>query len=185
MLDAETQAKYLKILTRGKTLKLEASDAIELVEKFDDLVWEDQLGNSTRSEIFKKKLSTIKGKIVMKFLTLFKLDNKKILYWCPCDINDIVLLAGASEYDINTDRYLKTDWKKREEQISFLGEDIKKSCGSAKNKVLEEFYNKYVSAEHPIANNIFYTVYLKNADVVNCARNIILSPRPEKKDDAK
>ena len=37
MLTAETQEKYLKILRKGNTLKVDPSDAIELVEKFEDL----------------------------------------------------------------------------------------------------------------------------------------------------
>lgn len=186
MLDAETQVKYLKILTKGNTLKVSPLDAIDLVEKFDELVWEDQFGISTRSEVFKENLKKCKGKIVMKFLLLYKVDNKKILYWCPCDINDIALLAGASDYNEETGIYDHTTWIKKEDQLSFLGGDIKKACASARNKILTDFTDRYVNAEHPIANNIFYTVYLKNADTVNCARNIKLSPRPEKdKEEAK
>lgn len=187
MLDVATQKKYLGILLNSKTLKLDASDAIELVEKFDDLVWEDQLGNSTRSDKFKAMLGKISGKVIMHFFTLYFNGEKKILYWCPCDINDIVMLAGATNFNHETGVYDSLEWINREEQLSFLGNDVKKACAERdpENVLVKTFFEKYVNTTHPIADNIFYTIYVKKfkgEQSINCARNISLSPRPEKKE---
>ena len=70
MLTAETQEKYLKILRKGNTLKVEPSDAIELVEKFEDLEKVDQIGRSSRCEAFKESLTSCKEKIIMKFISI-------------------------------------------------------------------------------------------------------------------
>jgi len=190
MLDAATQKKYFGILMKGNTLKLDASDAIELVEKYDDLVWEDQLGNSTRSDNFKAMLSKISGKIIMHFFTLYHNGEKKIMYWCPCSIDDIVTLAGGTNFNEESGVYDSIEWISREDQISFLGKDIKKSCleDKASNSQTKYFFEKYANSDHPIADNIFYTIYIKKfkeEQSINCARNTTLSPRPEKKEEAK
>ena len=56
MLTAETQDKYLKILRKGNTLKVDPSDAIEMVEKFEDLEKVDQIGTELHSDVFKKQM---------------------------------------------------------------------------------------------------------------------------------
>jgi hypothetical protein len=186
MLDLATQKKYLRILSKGNILKLDASDAIGLVEKFDDLVWEDQLGNSTRSEKFKECMGKIKGKVVLYFFTLYSKNETKILYWSPCSIEDIISIAGGSDYKKEDNIYESLKWISREEQLSFLGKDIKKACrGDIDNNLIKVFYDKYINTNHPIADNIFYTVYIKKDNgeqSINCARNTTLSPRPEKSD---
>lgn len=187
MLTAETQEKYLKILRKGNTLKIEPSDAIEMAGKFEDLEKVDQIGRSTRCVIFKENLTSCKEKIIMKFFVLWANNEKQILYWCPCSIQDIVTLAGATEYDPETNTYKKLNWVPRHQQLSFLGKDIKKACaGVSGNKLIDQFVEKYVNTDHPIADNIFYTIYIKTSDdrneqSINCARNVDLSPRPNKK----
>lgn len=188
MLTAETQDKYLKILRKGNTLKVDPSDAIEMVEKFEDLEKVDQIGRSTRCVAFKDSLTSCKEKIIMKFFVLWNNNEKQILYWCPCSMEDIVTLAGATNYDQETNTYKDLSWVQRSQQLSFLGKDIKKACaGIAGNKLIDEFMEKYVNTDHPIADNIFYTIYIKTSDnreeqSINCARNTELSPRPDKKD---
>lgn len=187
MLTAETQKKYLKILRKGNTLKVDPSDAIEMVEKFEELEKVDQLGRSTRCIGFTDSLRTCKEKIIMISFTLWS-TGKQILYWSPCSMEDIVALAGATNYDPETNTYKDLVWKRRDEQLSFLGKDIKKACANiGNNDLIKQFVDKYVSIDHPIADNIFYTVYVRVSDdgeqSINCARNTNLSPRPEKKKD--
>ena len=187
MLTAETQDKYLKILRKGNTLKVDPSDAIELVEKFEDLEKVDQIGRSSRCETFKANLTSCKEKIIMKFFVLWNNNEKQILYWCPCSMEDIVTLAGATNYDPDSNTYKDLAWVQRNQQLSFLGKDIKKACaGITGNKLIDQFMEKYVNTDHPIADNIFYTIYIKTSgdreeQSINCARNVELSPRPDKK----
>lgn len=186
MLTTETQDKYLKILKKGNTLKLDPSDAIEMVEKFEDLEKIDQIGRSSRCVAFKDNLTSCKDKIIMKFFMLWNNNEKQILYWCPCSMTDIMTLAGATTYDQETNTYKELSWVPRNNQLSFLGKDIKKACAEiTSNKLIKEFVEKYVNTAHPIADNIFYTIYIKTSDnreeqTINCARNIELSPRPNK-----
>ena len=54
------------------------------------------------------------------------------------------------------------------------------------NPVEKQFYETYIETEHPIADNVFYTMYVKEIDgkqVIKCSRNTTLSPRPVKKDE--
>jgi hypothetical protein len=191
MLSLETQKKYIGILKKGNTLKIDPLDAIELVEKFEELKKVDQIGTITDSDLFKERLKKCKDKIIMKHFTLWNQDNKDILYWSPCSLNDIISLAGAEQFNPETNMYEKLSWVQRNEQLCFLGQDIKKAGAvvnnSKGNSLTNEFSEKYINTEHPIADNIFYTVYIKSNDdsqVINCSRNTTLSPRPEKKKDS-
>ena len=122
MLTAETQDKYLKILRKGNTLKVDPSDAIEMVEKFEDLEKVDQIGIPSNCVTFKANLTSCKEKIIMKFFTLWNNNEKQILYWCPCSMEDIVTLAGATNYDQETNTYKDLSWVQRNQQLSFLGQ---------------------------------------------------------------
>ena len=184
MLDEKTQKKYLRILNKGNTLKLDASDAIALLDKYrDEIDYDDQSG----VHITESSLSKCNGKVILKFFTLWYMDNKKVMYWCPCSLNDLITVAGASNYNSESDCYDTFEHIPRAKQISFLGSDIKKACSSFQhNKQLDTFAGIYATGEHPIADNVFYKVYGKNIDTVQefkCARDIVLSPRPEKKID--
>ena len=189
MLSNEIREKYFRILNKGNTLKLSALDAIDMVENYDELKKVDQIGTELHSDVFKKQMEGCQDKIIMKLFTLYgKEDNKSILYWCPCSLHDIIGLAGASNYDEEKGIYQDSTWVFRKEQLSFLGKDIKKSCANVgTNKLIDEFVSKYINTDHPIADNIFYTIYLKTTktpdgdeQTICCARNIMLSPRPDK-----
>lgn len=183
MLDNETQKKYLRILQSGHTLKIDAKDAIELISGSEDLKdIEDQSSNKINTE---SAINNCTGKIIMKQFTIWHMDNKKILYWCPCSIGDIINLLEVKAYDEKTNKYTEVKRIPKEKQISFLGKDIKKS-GSENgcNKLIKDFINRYIETDHPIADHVFYNVVFKE-DGFKCFRNTELSPRPDKNEDTK
>lgn len=183
----KTQQKFLKILTGEKTLKLEAQDAIQLIsgsEKLKDL--EDQVGNPINAE---SVMNVCTGKIIMKLFKIWHKDNKQVIYWCPCSMDDIAAVAGATEFDNGS--YSNTQWVPRDKQTSFLGKDIRRAVENSElNPILKDFSKRYVEIEHPLAENMFYTIYMKgrgskSKQILSCARNTDLSPRPDKKEDTK
>ena len=187
MLDTKTQQKYLRILSNEKTLKLDAQDAIQLIsesEKFKDL--EDQVGNTINADSI---LSLCTGKVIMHLFKIWHLDNKQIIYWCPCSLEDMAAIAGATDF-VNGS-YKNVQWIPRNKQTSFLGKDIKRAVENSElNPILKDFSDRYVETEHPLADNMFYTMYMKgrcsdSKQIFSCARNTSLSPRPIKNDDTK
>ena len=182
MLDKETRDKYITILQKGHTLKADKEDMIEVVSANEELSnLRDQVGKLLKDN---EQFLLPKGKVIAKVAGI---GNDKMLYWCPCEFSDILLIVGARGFDGNkyTTKYIH-----KEDQISILGKDIKKAIDNIQdnlNKVEGAFYNTYIYTEHPIADNVFYTLYVKEVDgdqIIKCSRNTALSPRPIKKDES-
>lgn len=181
-MDVETRDKYIAILKKGHTLKADKDDMIEVVSSDEELsALRDQVNKSL---VDNEQFLLPENKVIAKIATI---GEEKILYWCPCEFADILAIVGASEF--NGEKYT-TKYVQKEDQISIFGKDIKKSIDNIKdslNPVETKFYDTYINTEHPIADNVFYTLYVKEVDgeqVIKCSRNTTLSPRPVKKDES-
>ena len=181
-MDNETREKYIAILRKGHTLKADKADMVAVVsgdEELNSLV--DQTGKPLCGNLF---FLIPKDKVIAKVANV---GDSKILYWCPCEFVDILAIIGATDFDGNkyTTKYIQ-----KEDQVSIFGKDIKKSIENIKdnlNPIEALFYDTYINTEHPIADNVFYTLYAKEQDgqqVIKCSRNTALSPRPVRKDES-
>jgi hypothetical protein len=181
-MDNETRNKYVAILKKGHTLKADKADMIEVVSSDEELsAYKDQVSKSLKDN---KSFQLPENKVITKIANV---GDTKILYWCPCEFSDILAIVGATGFDGS--KYT-TKFVQKEDQISIFGKDIKKSISNIQdnlNPIEEKFYNTYINTEHPIADNVFYTLYVKEIDgeqIIKCSRNTTLSPRPVKKDES-
>lgn len=177
-MENQVKEKFTKILLDGKTLKCDIADALEVISGNEKLAaFDSQNGNIANSLTAASKISN--GKVVVKHFFIND-RTKEILYWCFCNINDILSVSGIANFDGN--RY-KINRINREDQISFLGKDIKAAidhCNN-KNKYIAAMNDNYVNIDHPIADNVFYNIrFNAKEDKINCMRNTDLSPRPVK-----
>lgn len=181
-MEIETRDKYIAILKKGHTLKADKEDMLEVVAGDEELSsYKDQSGKFLKdNQLFLQ----VKGKVIAKIANI---GEDKVLYWCPCEFSDIMIIIGASEF--NGSKY-NTKFIQKEDQLSLYGKDVKKSINNIEpnnlNPVEANFYYTYIETEHPLADNVFYTLYVKeiNGDqIIKCSRNTALSPRPIKKDD--
>jgi hypothetical protein len=182
-MNKETLEKYIAILKKGHTLKADKEDMLEVIASDEELgAYKDQVRKSLAQN---EQFLLPENKVIAKIATIG--EGEKILYWCPCEFADILAVVGASNFDGT--KYT-TKYVQKEDQISIFGKDIKKSIDNIKdnlNPVESVFYNTYIKTEHPIADNVFYTLYVKEIDgeqVIKCSRNTALSPRPIKRDEA-
>ena len=183
MLDNETRDKYITILKKGHTLKADKADMLEVINADEELSsYKDQVGKFLKDN---EQFLLPEGKVITKVAIIG--DENKILYWCPCEFADILLVVGAK--DFNGEKYT-TKFVAKEDQIPILGKDIKKSINNIQenmNAVEALFYDTYINTEHPIADNVFYTLYVKEIDgkqSIKCSRNTTLSPRPVKNEES-
>lgn len=185
MLDEATNAKYLGIIKRNQTLKADAQDALEVITGDPELSVKIDQTKAIYEQT--KRLSVVKGKIIVKRAYYGGKNNPNatdILYWAPCNLDDIFRVAGLRDTKTYYDRI------EREDQVSFFGKDIKKAVMNATelDEIGEEFKKNYIDTDHAIADNIFYTIFFrKNRETgkieAKCSRNTELSPRPVHKEE--
>ena len=181
-MEVETRDKYILILKKGHTLKADKADMLEVIANDEELSsYKDQSNKFPKdNELF----SLSEGKIIAKITTV---GENKLLYWCPCEFRDILAVVGATNFD---GLKYTTKFIRKENQVSLFGKDIKKSIDNIHdnlNPIEANFYNTYIETEHPIADNVFYTLYVKeteNGQIIKCSRNTTLSPRPIKKEES-
>ena len=180
-MENETREKYISILKKGHTLKADKADMIEVVSNDEELSsYVDQTSKHIQEN---EQFFVPENKVIAKVANI---GDRYILYWCPCEFSDILAVAGATKF--NGTKY-ETRFIQKGNQVSIFGKDIKKSINNIKdnlNPVEKTFYETYIETEHPIADNVFYTMYVKEIDgkqVIKCSRNTTLSPRPVKKDE--
>lgn len=186
-MDNETRDKYLSILRKGHTLKADKEDMLEVVTGDEELnTLTDQSGKLLRDNPY---FLIPQNKVIAKVASISNTNTEKkdIIYWSPCEFSDILAVIGVAEFDGT--KY-NSKYIKKEDQVSIYGKDIKKAIENIKenlNPLESLFYDTYINTEHPIADNVFYTLYVKEADgrqIIKCTRNTTLSPRPVKKDEA-
>lgn len=181
MLDEATVSKYVTIIKKGQTLKADVKDSLEVVTGDSELSsMIDQTGQRYDSTV---RLQILSGKIITK-KTILRNGNT-ILYWAPCDLEGLFKIIGLRE---DRASYEQID---RADQVSFYGKDIKKAFNSVEDldDFAKEFKDNFIETEHPVADNIFYSLYFrKNRETnkleIKCSRNLELSPRPVKEDVA-
>ena len=182
-MEQDKKEMYLNIISgknaNAKVLKCDIADAIETLEGSELAELPSQNGKIL--EVLKKFSSVVKDKII---LAQYKISNNStILYWCPCNIEDILAISGIDRWSDEKQRYYITRIE-RENQISFLGKDIKRSVANVENanKVLSDFIASFVNTDKPLGDLNYYVIYSKNdrennIQSLKCARNIDLSPR--------
>ena len=200
-MEDKTKELYRNLLAKKKTVKGDASEMIEFVSTTEDLAeLNDQTGNRFMSVYDADKYHKAIDKDTMKVIV--RLFDKKIikaensmLYWACCDFFDMLALGGGvkGSYDAKEECY-DTLFIKEDTQVSFYGRDIKMAYNNIPedqmNPILKRFGDEYINKEHPLSDNIFYTIYIKNAkgntviakQFICCARDNKLSPRPVKKE---
>lgn len=176
-MEQATKELYLNIL-KNKTLKCDIGDAIETLEGSDFANLPSQNGNIL--EVLKKFSSVVKDKII---LSQYKVNGNVIMYWCCCNIDDILAVSGISKYSEDKQRYY-INRIEREDQISFLGKDIKRAVSNLEstNKIIEDFIERFIKIEKPLGDLNYYTIFARtdketNIQTLNCSRNLTLSPR--------
>lgn len=202
-MEDKTKELYRNLLSKKKTVKGDADEMIEFVTTSEDLAeLKDQTGGGFMSVYDSDKYHKSIDKNGMKVIV--RLFDKKItkaasdmLYWACCDFFDMLALGGCikGSYSSEEDRY-ETVFIKKESLVSFYGRDIKFAYKNIPedqmNPILKRFGDEYINKDHPLSDNIFYTLYIKNAkgntvianQFICCARNADLSPRPVKKQEA-
>ena len=121
--------------------------------------------------------------ILMNGHTLKATKEDILEVWCACDFEDILYIIGVR--DSSNKKYV-TEYVGKVDQVSFLGKDIIKAIENIKDTlddIEQVFYDTYIATEHPIADNVFYTLYIKEVNgeqTIRCSRNTALSPRPKR-----
>ena len=101
-----TMNQLKKLLFKGKTVKCDLTDAIELIESDEKLnLMNSQNQRKIIDDLNKVHKEIHNTKIIMKYITKFN-TNEKLLYWSFCDFEDILLLGGADKFDSNTNKYI-------------------------------------------------------------------------------
>jgi hypothetical protein len=178
MMEKYLKDKYTGILMNGHTLKATREDILEVVTENETLsTIVDQCGKLLKDDI---QFTYPKGKVICKVTNS---GVNKILYWCACDFEDILYIIGVR--DSSNKKYV-TEYVGKVDQVSFLGKDIIKAIENIKDTlddIEQVFYDTYIATEHPIADNVFYTLYIKEVNgeqTIRCSRNTALSPRPKR-----
>ena len=187
-MDNKSREKYTEILNNGKKL-------IEQVTEIENLISNDDNFRKLRDQnghdiVTNKGFCNMNygGKAVAKIIKVN--DYSSFLYWCPCNFLNFFSIAGAYNYNEETKVFDKISYIPRDEQTSYFGKDIKMAANAAdysNHPIAKKFIEKYITNDHPIADNIFYTIYFVEDDDCNqellCCRNTKLSPRPETNKD--
>ena len=179
MLEKETKTKYISLLKRGYTLKSTREDILEVLESNSELSVIASQNNKLPKDDVLFFIPT--GKMICKVL---EYNNKKYLYWCPCEFKDILSCMGVMDVSIDVDNNAIYTFVNRpkEDQVSFLGKDIKKAVRDLENynNIEKKFFDTYVNTDHALGENIYYSIIIKEVNGVQeikCFRNLNLSPR--------
>ena len=181
--------KYTKILCSGKILVAPLKIIEGIITKNDEL---RELTDQSNRKFF-DSLSNIARwgatqpsndeQVIAKLYYDNNFYKKRILYWAPCNADYLLRIIGIEFENGKIDH---CNFVPRENQISFLGKDIKKAFSkgtSCNDDIIDRFMKRYIYNAHTIADNCFYTLYIrqdKNCTDIRCSRDIQLSPRNPK-----